>query len=51
MEGGTCGPLPFDSRLVSRPLGGGGAIEDCHGVEGEAMEDLDAAVVKGQSQT
>lgn len=52
VEGGARGALAFDGGLVSRPLRrGGGAVENAHGVEGQAVQDLNAAVMKGQSQT
>lgn len=52
VEGGAGGPRALDAGLVSRPLrGGGGAVENPHGVKGEAVQDLNAAVMKGQSET
>lgn len=51
MDGGAGGSLAFDGRLISRALCRGGAVEHAHGVEGEAVQDLDAAIMKRQSQT
>ena len=50
VEGGACSSLAFDGSLVSGPLTGGGAVENPHGVEGQAVENLNAAIMKRQSQ-
>lgn len=54
VEGGASGSLAFDGGLVSGSLtggGGGGAVKNPHSMEGEAVEDLNTAVVECQSQT
>ena len=49
MDGVAAGTLPLDGRRVPGPLGGarGGAVEHAHSVEGQPVEDLDAAIVEG----
>lgn len=52
VESWASSSLAFDGRLFSRSLTGGrGPIKDPHGVKGQTVEDLNTAVVKGQSQT
>lgn len=51
--GGPRAALPLDGRLLTHTLRGptgGWAVEDTHRVQGDAVQDLDAAVVKGQRQ-
>ena len=47
---GPSSSLPFDSLLVHWALGGR-AIEDGHHLQGQAMNNVNAAIVKSQSQT
>ena len=48
---GPARPLSLDGGIVSTALGGrGGAVEHPDGVEREPVQDLDAAVVEGQSE-
>lgn len=46
---GTSSSLPFDGLLVHWALGGR-AVEDGHRLQGQAMNNVDAAIVKSQSQ-
>lgn len=50
VEGGASRSLALDGGLVSASLTRRGAVKNPHGVEGETVEDLNAAVVERQSQ-
>lgn len=47
---GSSSSLPFDSLLVHWALGGR-AIKDGHHLQGQAMNNVNAAIMKSQSQT
>ncbi len=48
----AAGSLTFNGRFFSDTLGGTrGTVEHSHGVQGKAMENLDAAIMEGQGKT
>ena len=50
VDRGASGSLAFYGRLVPGSRPAGGTVENAHRVEREAVQDLDAAVMEGQSE-